>query len=300
MLSILIPIYNFDISRLVEVLHEQAVLTSIDFEIICFDDGSRADFKALNRMLAEKEQVQYVELPENMGRSKIRNELAKVAKYTYLLFMDCDSKVVRDDFIQNYLNACASDTLVYGGRVYNQAPPEEADLVFHWHYGRAREQVDYRVRQKQPYHAFQTNNFLIPRRLFLDIQFEEALKQYGHEDTLFGFELKRRGAPMLHIDNPLEHLGLESVEVFLNKTEKGLENLLKLSYDFPFIETKLLKAFRFCKRSGLGYVLRWGFGWVEARLERKLRSGRPDLRYFDVYKLGRLLLLDARRSGRHG
>ncbi|MBK9012976.1 MAG: hypothetical protein IPM82_02230 [Saprospiraceae bacterium] len=65
-----------------------------------------------------------------------------------------------------------------------------------------------------------TNNFLIPRQLFLEIQFDETLRQYGHEDTLFGMELARRQVPIVHIDNPLEHIGLEPVDVFLRKTEQ--------------------------------------------------------------------------------
>jgi len=96
---------------------------------------------------------------------------------------------------------------------------------------------------------------------------------------------------MLHIDNPLEHLGLESGEVFLDKTTKGLENLLKLNEAFPFIETKLLRAYRLCKRSGLGYLVRWIFVLFGARVRRKLLSGQANMRYFDLYKLGKLMTL---------
>jgi len=288
-LSILIPVYNFEIVELVADLHGLALDTGVLFEILCFDDGSDLAFKKKNRQVKELARVIYEELPENLGRSKIRNELGKAAKYDYLLFMDCDSKVVSDDFIRKYVENLEPETLVYGGRVYDSKAPEDPALRFHWHYGREREQVDYKIRQEQPYHAFQTNNFLIPRKIFLEILFEERLRQYGHEDTLFGFELKNRKVTILHIDNPLQHLGLESVDVFLDKTRKGIENLLQLNAVYPFIETKLLKAYRICRRSGLAYPVRWGYWLFSGLVKRKLRSGKGDLRWFDFFKLGVML-----------
>jgi glycosyltransferase involved in cell wall biosynthesis len=287
-LSILIPVYNFEICQLVDDLHAQAVETSIDFEILCFDDGSSSHFKNINKQVGDLAQVTYHELPENLGRSKIRNELAKAARYEYLLFMDCDAKVVRRDYIQNYIQHFQPGTLLYGGRVYDPKPPADPSLRFHWHYGIHREQVDYKTRQQRPYHAFQTNNFLVSREVFLAIQFDESLKQYGHEDTLFGFELKNRKIPLLHIDNPLEHIGLEKVDVFLDKTQKGIINLLKIHKEYPFIETRLLTAYQFCKRIGLKFPLRWIYHFLKPFIKRKLRAEQPDLRWFDFYKLGKM------------
>ena len=81
---------------------------------------------------------------------------------------------------------------------------------FHWKYGSLREQSSVEQRNLKPYHSFMTNNFLIPKSIFLAIRFEEALTQYGHEDTLFGMELQRRGVPIVHLANPLRHGGLEA------------------------------------------------------------------------------------------
>lgn len=289
-LSILIPVYNFEITKLVVDLRDLSIACDITFEIVCFDDGSKKLFKQKNRFVEGLEHIRYKELSENVGRSAIRNQLAQAARYEYLLFMDCDSKVVADDFIKKYVAALAPDTLVYGGRVYADHPPKEKALLFHWHYGRSREQVDFRIRQAKPYHAFQTNNFLIPRRIFLDILFDENLRQYGHEDTLFGFELKNRRIKMLHIDNPLEHLGLETSAVFLEKTSKGIQNLLKLNEAYPFIETKLLRAYRFCQKTGLKYPLAWLYQLNKQLVLRRLDAESPNLRWFDFYKLGEMFL----------
>ncbi len=289
MLSILIPVYNFEINQLVKDLYKQAIATGVVFEILCFDDGSEDHFRTKNKAICNFKQVIYKELPQNLGRSKIRNELAKAAGYDYLLFMDCDSQVVSPDYIRNYIKHLDPNTLLYGGRVYNSSPPSDSLLIFHWHYGINREQVDYKTRQQEPYHAFQTNNFLIPKDLFLKIQFDENLRQYGHEDTLFGFELLNRKIALRHIDNPLEHIGLETVDQFLEKTKKGIQNLLKLNDKYPFIETKLLRYYRFCQKSKLKYPIRWVYRLFYAVIERNLRSHQPNLRYFDFYKLAEML-----------
>ncbi len=286
MLSILIPVYNFEINSLVDDLRGQAERSGVAFEIICFDDGSEDSIKEKHRRLAEMQNVQYEEMSENLGRSAIRNRLAARAQYPYLLFMDGDSMVVSPDYIQKYLAAADLETLVYGGRVYAKEAPAESDLLFHWNYGRQREVMSAEIRAQQPYHAFQTNNFMIPKTIFQEIQFEEKLKQYGHEDTLFGFELRRRKVKMKHIDNPLEHIGLESVEYFLNKTEQGIENLLYLKKDYPYLETRLLKAFGQIDRLGLKGLFATVFQQVKPFIRSKLKKGMVNMRWFDFYKLG--------------
>ena len=40
MLSILIPTYNYDVEALVTELHAQSTACGVDFEILCYDDGS--------------------------------------------------------------------------------------------------------------------------------------------------------------------------------------------------------------------------------------------------------------------
>ena len=103
MLSILIPVYNFNVTRLVQTLAEQCAATGEAYEIICFDDGSTPEFKAQNQPIQDIKHIDYQELPKNLGRSAIRNALGQAAQYPYLLFMDCDSEVVSKDYINNYL-----------------------------------------------------------------------------------------------------------------------------------------------------------------------------------------------------
>jgi len=62
-------------------------------------------------------------------------------------------------------------------------------------------------RNKHPHRGFSTFNVLFEKSVFSKIRFNEELKQYGHEDTLLGFQLKKAGIDILHIDNGLMHEG---------------------------------------------------------------------------------------------
>ncbi|MBI5914293.1 MAG: glycosyltransferase family 2 protein [Bacteroidetes bacterium] len=288
MLSILIPVFNFDIRPLVAALHGQCERSGAAFEILCFDDGSTDGFKTKNREIWKHTNLIYKELPQNLGRSAIRNALGLAARFDYLLFMDCDSLVPDASYLQKYFDHLQPGTVVYGGRSYQPIPPTDPSLYFHWYYGRQREQTTAAQRSKAPYHSFMTNNFVIPRQLFLDILFDESLRQYGHEDTLFGLELARRKVPILHIDNPLEHIGLEPVAVFLEKTKRGVENLARLHKSGKKIETRLLTTFLALKKWGLAGVLSFVFRFSSGWMVKNLSSKSPNLRVFDFYKLGLL------------
>ncbi len=285
MLSILLPIYNFDIRQLVNDLQRQCQEAEVDFEILCYDDRSEESFQQLNRQIGELEGVKYLELEDNVGRSRIRNLLGQAAKHDYLLFIDCDSQVVRSNYIQQYLSRVQPNTILCGGRVYSQVPPKSLEHYFHWYYGMRREQKLATERSESPYNAFLTHHFVIPRSIFLDIQFEESIREYGHEDTLFGLELKRRGHQILHLDNPLEHIGLEKTPVFLAKSRQALDNLGLITRQNLEIETRLLDAYYRLKRLGLsGPISRLG-KWTEQVMLKNFHSSRPNLHVFDWYKL---------------
>ena len=112
-LSILIPTYNCVCVELVRRLHQQAMATGIDFEIIVADDGS-VDVSTIqaNRAIATLPHCQFIERSENSGRAAIRNFLAQEASHAYLLYIDSDMTVVSDDFVSRYL-ACLPAQVVW-------------------------------------------------------------------------------------------------------------------------------------------------------------------------------------------
>jgi len=291
MLSILIPTYNFNISPLVASLHQQCEACQIPYEIICFDDGSTNDFKANNKKVQELSNVQYKELPQNLGRAKIRNVLAKAANYEYLLFMDCDSKVVHNQYIKNYVQHLNPSTLLYGGRVYAPTPPLNADFNLHYYFGKNREEILTEERQIKPYYSFMTNNFLMPKVLFLGIQFEESIEGYGHEDTLFGIALQQQIIPILHLNNPLEHIGLEEQEVFLQKQKEAIKNLYQIYQKEPLLETKLLTTFVACKKWKIAGLVLFVLQLLQPLIQQQLKAAKPNLFFLDLFKLHHLLSL---------
>jgi len=290
MLSILIPSYNFDVRKLVNQLHQQGILLTVPFEIICIEDASLPQYVDLNQSINTLSFVTHQVLSNNIGRSKIRNYLAIQAQYDYLLFMDCDSMPVSDTYLSNYIAQIKPNQLLYGGRCYQEQAPKDATLYFHWYYGIHREQSTAKDRQKNSYQSFMTNNFLIPKAIFQSIRFDETLTQYGHEDTLFGLELQQKKVPIHHLDNPLQHIGLELNHVFLKKSELAIQNLYLLHTTHSIQkEIKLLRFFLQTKRLYLHYLILVIYIFSKNLLIKNLFSRHPQLQLFDFYKLGYLI-----------
>lgn len=294
MLSILIPIFDFDVKEFIAELSAQARKAGIPFEILCVDDCSHTFYRKANKDLGEIEGVVYWELEENIGRSAIRNLLADKAQYPYLLFMDCDSEIKSDQFLQNYIDNIKPGLVICGGRTYAKRAPREPDLKLRWHYGSEREVISADKRREAPYRNFMTNNFLVPTEIFQSIGMDESLTQYGHEDTLFGAELKNQGIPVLHLDNPLCHVGLETAPEFISKTRQSVENLHKLIDRGQASEDiKLYRYYKLVKRWGLRPWILMQYRRKQIQIEKELTGGNPNLRKFDFYKIGYLLSLDS-------
>lgn len=290
MLSILIPVYNFNIVALVTELHRQATKASIPFEIIVLDDCSSALLRDQNQDVAHLPGVRFVVLDKNIGRARIRNRLANMAVYDSLLFMDCDCEVPSEYYINNYLPYCGDKIVVCGGNIYKEEPPEEPEYLLRWLYGMKREQVTDFIRNLNPYRSFMTRNFLIDKNICSQIQFDESIIQYGHEDTLFGLELKKRDIPVKHINNPLYHIGLEISSLFLHKTSEAIENLLTLIHDGKIRkddikDIRLLKAYRFIKKFNLINIYLFFYAFVSNQVMRNLLGSNPSIFAFDLYKL---------------
>ncbi len=291
MLSILIPIYNFDCRKLVQDLVAQCEALGIAYEILCFDDCSLEDYRQLNASLSEHAHVSYHFQTKNLGRARNRNALAAAAQYEYLLFMDGDSGIVHERYIADYIRAATPTIVLYGGTFYPDKPPKDSRLYLHWKVGRAREQMPASTRQAAPYSRFTTNNFLVPKSLFQRIQFDASIRQYGHEDTLFAQALQQRGIPILHLDNPLEHIGLEANTVFLEKSERAIQNLVQLAQAGKPIETRLYAAYLKLKEWNLLGLYRLFFRIGKSSLRKNLLGKNPTLKSFDLYKLGILVEL---------
>ncbi len=294
MLSVLIPIYNHDVNNLVTTLDQQLTQSGIPYEIILADDCSNnLDYRKKNENLSLLASVQYIQNQSNMGRAKIRNRLADTAQYPYLLFIDCDATVQHQNYIQIYLEAIEKmqqePLFVINGGIAYQTEKPDSQYFLRWYYGKKREEESADKRASQPYHHFTPFNVVITKSLFQCINFDESLTSYGHEDTLFGCQLKEQEIPYLHIDNHLIHNGLDTNEEFLKKIRASIENLTKLSKNQSinkhFLEdNKLLKAYRSCNIMGLTVFFKLIFKKYQTRIEQQLCE-KPSMFLLDLYKL---------------
>lgn len=290
MISVCIPVYNFDVNALVKSLNDEIEMHQLGCEIILIDDCSEQKFQTINQPAFAR--AKHVQLTENIGRSKIRNLFLNYVSKEYLLFLDCDCLIISNDFLRRYISEIRKDRLVVcGGRVYPSKRPERARLL-RWKYGIKKESKPASERKANPNKSFMTNNFLIHKTVLEKIKFDERLTEYGHEDTLFGIELKQAKITIEHIENPILNGDIETNTVFLEKTEKALENLVLLvessaNPEEVIDEIHLLQTAKKLKSmEGLVRFYHTLFGKITKLM---LTRGMVSMFCFDLYKLGYFL-----------
>lgn len=293
MLSILIPTYNYTIYSLVSTIHKQIEQTGIDYEIICLDDASNLIFLE-NERINDLPHCSYKKLETNIGRSKIRNLLAKKSKYDWLLYLDADVMPKNNTFISEYLKHINDEIkVVNGGLLYSEEKPERGK-VLRWIYGKSREALPHQTRQKKPYLSFLTLNFLIHKSIFKKVSFDETIPNFRHEDTLFSYTLMQNRIQIQHIDNPIYHLGLDDFEDAIQKEKESLI-ALKHMIDNRLIDVnylKISKVFSKIKQHKLLFIFTFFYKNSQLLLLKNLSSTTPSLFIFDLYRLGYLCSIE--------
>lgn len=298
MLSICIPIYNQDVTALVNALSSQMLLLEVPVEMVLIDDCSSFDYKTKNEDVCNKHS--YHQLKENVGRSKIRNLFLHYVNYEYLLFLDCDATIISTDLLQNYIDLIKvkKHPVYCGGSIYSQEKPAR-QYRLRWANGNRRESIPDEIRNQRPYSSFMTSNVLINKSVFDLVRFDEKIVKYGHEDTLFGFALKKKKISIFHVNNSVLNDDLDTNITFLNKTEEALVNLVhitqSLAYDEDFIDDiKILKFYFFLKKKHLAALFNYVFVVTHRPVKWLLIKGCVNLYLFDLYKIG--VLSEAFRS----
>ncbi len=292
MLSINVPVYNYVVCDLVEQLIDQAEKLNIGYEIRVYDDGSEPGYKALNQKIADYEKVVYRELKQNIGRAAIRNKMGFESRFEYLLFIDADSMPVSENYLKNFIENAKPNIVLCGGTAYQKEKPAEPEKFLRWYYGSKREAISAETRNKKKGFIITSNNFLIAKTVFTRVHFRENINKYGHEDTLLGYDLFCNGIAIFHIDNPVEHTGLENSVIFLQKTRTALASLHEISATMLHGDTAFAMQVKFLARySGVTRVLpvvflKLFFKLFSGFIEKKLTGTNPNLFLFDLYKLG--------------
>ena len=286
-LSVLIPVYNRAIGSLLNELSTQVDGHTNCIEIICLDDGS--DFYTTeNKETAERLEVPY-HIRENKGRAVSRNELMRMATGEYLLFLDCDSGIIRPDFLETYLQHIDQNQLkvLYGGRVYPEYPPGKG-FILHWKYGRKIEAAPLEKRLREPHLTFMSNNFVVRKDILEAFPMDEELRHYGYEDLLWALVLRENKIKIHHCENPVRHEDLCSSEVFLAKSKQALVNLSKLVSEkkLDHKSTPLLRAYDKLLQINMLKLFLYFFRLSKNMLSGQLKSKNPVLVLFSIWKLG--------------
>ncbi len=292
MISLLVPVYNYDVTSLINCLHGAIEDSQIFTEIIIGADGCDPVYTEQIKSLTNLPKVKNYISSKNLGRATIRNRLADQSTGNYLLYIEADSLISGDakQYFEKWANYINAAPVICGGTAYKDSPPADPDKYLRWHYGYFREQRTLKQRNRNPYGSFTGFNFMIEKELMAKIRFNEELKKYGHEDTLFAYQLKKAGIKCLHIDNQLVHDGIESNLEFIRKTKEGIYNLNILYNKVTDIKefagtARLIKIFRILKVIGISKLLALLYKKRKRRIEVIMRSGKCSLRLFFLYKL---------------
>jgi len=297
MLSVCIPVYNKDVTVLVTTLLKQIGDVDQEVNIVLIDDKSSSSYVQTNQNISKE--VLCVPLDQNVGRSKIRNKFLEYTDAQYLLFLDCDSKIIKDDFIESYINYLKQHEpkVLVGASVYNANKPS-LQYRLRWKYGRLKESKTYSERVADSNFSFKTNNFIISRACFVENLFNETISGYGHEDTLFGYDLRKKGIQLDHIDNPVLNDTLDTNQEFILKTEEGLSNLLRVlqltNHDESLVSS--IKLLEYYNRYRSSRVFKLFFTIARKPIRYMLIKGCTSLFWLDVYKLGYLIRIDSGRQ----
>ena len=291
-LSILIPTYNYTCYKLVYDLQHRLQASRIDYEIIVADDGSRDQVSVIaNLKINELPHCQYLRRTQNVGRAAIRNFLIREAHGDWVLFLDSDASIENKQYILAYKMAIKehpSFDVIAGGLLHpDHCPSPLVSLRFKYE----KEADKLRcadIRNQNPYNKFSVFNVLFKRSVFELCRFDEACQEYGHEDTLLGLELKTKKVPIVHIDNPVIHVGLETNEVFLRKTNTAIQTLKQLG---PKLGTnpRLAQTAQKLKNWHIAWLYKSCYRLFARSIKHNLLSPYPSLRLFALYKLGQYL-----------
>lgn len=292
MISVLIPVYNWNIHDLAIELNHQCSDLGIETEIIFLDDcSSQISLSQSNQKIAESLGFKYLISDLNQGIASTLNKLANLATYHHLIFIDADVMPVHADFLKQYAKLNIQDKVYCGGLLYQNQKPEIGTL--RWKYGKKSEVQSLAEANQNPHLNIKGCNFCCDKKLVLNYPFATNIKTYSPIDTLFGLNLKANNKEILFIENRVYHLGLDDNESFLNKTEILLNGFISLGEMHPGIiqNSKLFKLYAKFDQLKLTSILKLGFKIFKPFLRKNLLSKNPSTALFQIYKLGYLSTL---------
>lgn len=231
-LSVVTPFRRDDPSALLAALAP----APMGVEFVLLDDGS-GDAALLARAVAACARLggpaRIVVWTANRGRSQARNRLIADARGEYVLFLDADMMPDHPGFLRRWLQFIHERRphVAFGGLSLRHATrvPENAlhfDLFSHSDCRSAT------TRARSPAQHVSTANLLVRRDLLTTLPFDSGFIGWGFEDTDWALRAAAT-APIDHVDNTASHVGLDSTEVLLSKSEQAGSNFARLFAKHP-------------------------------------------------------------------
>jgi glycosyltransferase involved in cell wall biosynthesis len=289
MISILIPTYNYNVTALFQALKTELESIAPNYEVICYEDGSTEHVEDNSEIINTIVNAKHLISKENKGRITTRQSLAEIATYDWLLFLDSDVIPEKKSFLHDYLKYVDFKyDAIYGGYDYDLAKPD-MEFMLRWKYGKNYENVDAEIRNKTPYKIVISGNFLIKKSVFLDINSRIKNDGYGYDNYL-GALMKSSSTNVFHINNNVNHKGLDTNSVFLTKVEKAVETVFEINQKHSAIitENTLLEFYKRLKSLGLSKPIEFIFNLSKTKIRQHLLSSNPNLTLLQFYKLGYL------------
>jgi glycosyltransferase involved in cell wall biosynthesis len=261
-LSVLTPFHRYDPSTLLTRLANAPA----GVEFILIDDGS-ASATLLADVIAAAARigapVRVIVWAENHGRAAARNRLIAEARGEYVLFLDADMIPDSPRFLSIWLGVLATQRprVAFGGLSVAHAQADQDTALHHNLFARsdcARAQV----RAQRAAQSTASANLAVRRDFLAAHPFDQRFSGWGFEDTDWALSVERR-APILHVDNPATHAGLDDVSTLMRKSAEAGRNFARLARKHPqavrrFAAYRAAVAFKFAPaRSALRRFTAW-------------------------------------------
>ena len=175
--------------------------------------------------------------------------------------------------------------LIFGGISYLNEKPKK-NKILRWKYGKAHEEISLKKRQKNPYTSIISGCMLIRKNLFLNVNQALLENRYGL-DIFFSSLLKKRKVRIMHINNPVYHLGLENNACFFNKSMSAIDTLVYLETQKRIDSNinQIQRSYAFLKKWKLTNTFLFLSQKNLKKLKKNAFSKSPYLFLFNMYRL---------------
>ena len=241
----------------------------------------------MNEELLDLEHVRYITREKNIGRACIRNFLVQQASYEWVLFVDSDLSIIREDYILSYIQLDSTFLVAYGG--YEVGNENTTNLRYLYEKDAAPKHT-MEQRKLHPYHHLHTANLMMKRTTALTYPFDERFKRYGFEDVLLGKRLQEHNVCIAQINNPLLFDHFETNASYMEKTEEALQTLCTFRNELSGFSSLLTLNYHL-RRWGLHYLILFIFQQKRRKWRTILCGERPNLKLYIIYKLGYFISL---------